>query len=240
MAKDPAFLFYPGDWLGGTMTMTRHHKGCYIDLLIAQFHQGPLSLETIKVVLGTDQAVWTVLLKKFKQDSEGNFFNERLATEMQKRKKFSDRQAENGKKGGLSKKAKTNPWVPSGLSNNIENENESEDRKEKEGVGEKEKWIMKPVDKELELTEMEVNLTVEFMFFLKKRMLKPVEINNHWTAFKIQYFNGEQTYFSRGRCVQHFRDWLKFQKEDGDQKISGSGGKPGTSQGRLDGLSGLQ
>jgi len=22
MGKDPAFLFYPGDWLGGTMTMT--------------------------------------------------------------------------------------------------------------------------------------------------------------------------------------------------------------------------
>ena len=27
MAKDPAFLFYPGDWLGGTMGMTLEEKG---------------------------------------------------------------------------------------------------------------------------------------------------------------------------------------------------------------------
>ena len=29
MAKDPTFLFYTGDWLGGTMVLTRHQKGCY-------------------------------------------------------------------------------------------------------------------------------------------------------------------------------------------------------------------
>ena len=98
MAKDPAFLFYPGDWMGGTMTMTRHLKGCYMDLLIAQFNNGPLSLETIKTVLGTDQASWTVLSKKFKQDSEGNFFNEKLATEINKRIQFSNSRRENIKK----------------------------------------------------------------------------------------------------------------------------------------------
>lgn len=69
-----------------------------MDLLIAQFNNGPLSLETIKTVLGTDQANWTVLSKKFKQDSNGNFFNERLATEVEKRKSFSNSRRENIKK----------------------------------------------------------------------------------------------------------------------------------------------
>lgn len=88
MAKDPAFLFYPGDWLGGTMLMTRHQKGCYIDLLMAQFNNGPLSLDHIKAVLGQDQAIWTVLQEKFKVDNCGKFFNEKMATEIEKRKAY--------------------------------------------------------------------------------------------------------------------------------------------------------
>lgn len=92
MAKDPAFLFYPGDWQGGTATMTRHLKGCYMDLLIAQFNNGPLSLEEIRTVLGQDQANWTVLSKKFKQDEHGLFYNEKLATEIKKRAEYSQKQ----------------------------------------------------------------------------------------------------------------------------------------------------
>lgn len=91
MAKDPAFLFYPGDWQGGTMLLSRHQKGCYMDLLIAQFHAGPLSLEEVKAVLGSDFGqVWPTLSKKFKTNQTGLFFNERMATEIEKRKKFSE------------------------------------------------------------------------------------------------------------------------------------------------------
>jgi hypothetical protein len=97
MPKDPAFLFYPNDWLGGTVGMTRHLKGCYIDLLIAQFNNGPLSLDTIKTVLGQDQASWTVLSKKFKQTAEGLWSNERLATEVNKRAAYSESRRNNRK-----------------------------------------------------------------------------------------------------------------------------------------------
>lgn len=91
MAKDPAFLFYPGDWQGGTMLLSRHQKGCYMDLLIAQFHSGPLSLEEIKAVLSSDFGhAWPALSKKFITNEKGLFFNERMATEIEKRKKFSD------------------------------------------------------------------------------------------------------------------------------------------------------
>lgn len=96
MAKDPAFLFYPGDWLGGTMLLTRHQKGCYIDLLMAQFNSGPLSLDHIKTVLGQDQAMWTVLREKFKTDNSGRFFNEKLATEIEKRKAYTASLANRG------------------------------------------------------------------------------------------------------------------------------------------------
>jgi hypothetical protein len=98
VAKDPAFLFYPGDWLGGTMTMSRAQKGAYMDLLICQFNEGHMSLETVKIVLGeTDfAAMWESKLKvKFKLDGAGNFFNEKLEKEANRRKTYTDSRSKN-------------------------------------------------------------------------------------------------------------------------------------------------
>lgn len=146
MAKDPAFLFYPGDWMGGTMTMSRHLKGCYMDLLIAQFNSGPLSLDQIKTLLGQDQASWTVLREKFKREvnSAGGevFFNERLVTEIEKRKRFIEKQSLNGSKGGRPpNKPKNNLWVNPNKSL-LENENEikNENLIRGRGAGEGELW----------------------------------------------------------------------------------------------------
>lgn len=91
MAKDPAFLFYPGDWQGGTMTFSRFLKGCYIDVLIAQFNNGHLSLDEIKTVLGSDFGqAWPTLQKKFVQDENGLWFNEKLEHETKRRREYTE------------------------------------------------------------------------------------------------------------------------------------------------------
>lgn len=96
MGKDPAFLFYPGDWQGGTSTLSRFLKGCYMDILIAQFNNGHLSLEEIKTVLGSDFGQsWPTIQKKFKKDSTGLFFNVKLETETIKRIEYSKSRAKN-------------------------------------------------------------------------------------------------------------------------------------------------
>lgn len=96
MAKDPAMLWYWADWHSGTATMSRFLKGCYMDLLHAQFNSGPLSLEEIKTVLGSDFGTsWPTVQKKFKKSPEGLFFNERLEAEKDKRKKFTDSRRKN-------------------------------------------------------------------------------------------------------------------------------------------------
>ncbi len=97
MAKDPAFLFYPGDWLGGTMSFSRHHKGAYMDLLMAQFNQGHMALEDIEIILGSDfNLMWESKLKsKFKSDESGKFFNEKLEGEIIKRKNYTFSRREN-------------------------------------------------------------------------------------------------------------------------------------------------
>jgi hypothetical protein len=97
MAKDPAFLFYPNDWAGGTIAMTRHQKGCYLDLIIAQFNLGPLSLEEIKTVLGSDFGqVWPTLQKKFKCEN-GLYLNERLSFEKERRSNYAESRRKNRK-----------------------------------------------------------------------------------------------------------------------------------------------
>lgn len=147
MAKDPAFLFYPGDWLGGTMLLTRHQKGCYMDLLMAQFNSGPLSLDQIKIVLGQDQAIWTVLQAKFKIDNNGMFYNEKLATEIEKRKNYVATRS-NGKSGRKKSNDLSNDF---GMNNHTENENRNENkvRKKKEGAGGRKKEFSPPTIEEV-------------------------------------------------------------------------------------------
>jgi hypothetical protein len=123
MAKDPAFLFYPGDWQGGTSTLSRFLKGCYIDVLIAQFNSGHLSLEEIKTVLGSDFGQsWPTLQKKFNKDPEGLFYNVKLETEMIKRKEYSKSRSKNR----TSKKDMNNicETYEKHMSLHMENENE--------------------------------------------------------------------------------------------------------------------
>ena len=100
--RDPAVLWYFNDWHGGTITLSRHLKGCYMDLLHAQFNSGHLSIEEIKTVLGSDFGQsWPTLQKKFVRDeSTGLYYNARLIFEAEKRKSYTSGRRENlqGKK----------------------------------------------------------------------------------------------------------------------------------------------
>lgn len=100
MAKDPAFLFYPGDWLGGTIGMSFEQKGCYMELLILQFNAGIFTESQVKEVLSIrfDYA-WPTLKRKFKTDGT-YYWNERLQQEKDKRLNF----IESRRLSGLSPK----------------------------------------------------------------------------------------------------------------------------------------
>lgn len=124
MAKDPAVLWYWGDWNSGTSTLTRHLKGCYIDLLHAQFNSGPLSLEEIRTVLGADFAAWGTLQKKFKKTETGLFFNERMELEKTRRKKFSESRRQNVNSRYKSTSVDTSVEH---MNLHMENENDSKD-----------------------------------------------------------------------------------------------------------------
>jgi hypothetical protein len=88
MAKDPAFLFYPGDWLGGTLGMSFEEKGAYLDLLIFQFNRGAFTESQAMMVL-RDTKLWQSLKSKF-IFSDGLYSNNKLQEEKEKRQKYTE------------------------------------------------------------------------------------------------------------------------------------------------------
>lgn len=123
MAKDPAFLFYPGDWNLGTMHLTLLEKGCYMELLILQFAKGKFTEAQAKHMLnGSFDLAWANIKEKFKTD--GNFYwNERLEREKHKRQKFTESRRINA----LSAKKKENDTkaYAKHMGKHMENKNEN-------------------------------------------------------------------------------------------------------------------
>jgi len=92
MAKDPAFLFYPGDYVSGTMGMTFEEKGAYMDLLMLQFNRGHMNTHMIQHTVGH---LWEQVKCKFIQDDIGLWYNVRLDIEKEKRKTFTESRRNN-------------------------------------------------------------------------------------------------------------------------------------------------
>lgn len=95
MAKDPAVLFYTNDFLAGVSDLTFEERGQYITLLCLHHQKGRLSKKAID--LGVPN-VSNDVLSKFKIDVDGNYYNERLEFEAEKRRKHAEHQRDKAKK----------------------------------------------------------------------------------------------------------------------------------------------
>ena len=128
MAKDPAFLFYPNDWLGGTLGMTFEEKGAYIELLMLQFNRGHMTTHMIGHTVGQ---IWDKIKDKFVQDQDGLWYNERLEEEKNKRIRYSESRRNNV--NGTNQYTKKNQHMGGHMTNHMnahttshmENENEN-------------------------------------------------------------------------------------------------------------------
>lgn len=98
MAKDPAFLFYPGDFTTGTQFMTDEQVGIYIRLLLAQHQHGHLTDNQVIIIC---KSYDNHVMSKFVKDSAGLWYNERLEIEIIKRKKYTESRSKN--KAGKTK-----------------------------------------------------------------------------------------------------------------------------------------
>ena len=95
MAKDPAFLFYSNDFDSGTKFFNNEQVGIYIRLLVSQHQHGHLTEKQMLFICKTRDAE---IFEKFIKDAEGNYFNEKLEAEINRRKAFTTSRRENIKK----------------------------------------------------------------------------------------------------------------------------------------------
>ena len=181
MAKDPAILFYTGDFLNGCNCLTMEERGQYITLLCVQHQTGHISEKTIRLLVGS---VSVDVLKKFIQDTDGNYFNERMQKEIEKRMQFIETRRDNGSKGGRPKKANVIPnGKPNGYPNAkaneklIENENDNIIRNRIEEYWEK--W------KKYKKDEFKFNYKSEISEESAKKELLNLSENNAEIAMKI-------------------------------------------------------
>jgi len=135
MPKDPAFLFYPNDFMSGTQFFTDEQVGKYIRLLIAQHQIGHLEEKHMLQICKTyDKDIFF----KFVKDINGKFYNERLDYEIDKRKKYTESRSKN-------RTSKKN--ISSTYEKHMENENRiilfnTQEEEEKEGgLGETKKFL---------------------------------------------------------------------------------------------------
>ena len=123
MAKDPAFLFYSSDFLTGVCDLTFEERGQYITLLCLQHQKGRLSKKVIDISIPNAAAD---VLAKFQKDENGNFFNERLEKESEKRAQHAEKQRQRALSGWKKRKENQNPDKATANATALPLENENE------------------------------------------------------------------------------------------------------------------
>jgi len=108
-SKDPAFLFYPSDFILGTYTMTDEQVGKYIRLLCLQFSKGGKLTERELLSINRDNDPY--VNEKFIYE-DGYYYNAKLKTVVEEREQKAMVNRENGNKGGNPnfQKGKHNPY----------------------------------------------------------------------------------------------------------------------------------
>lgn len=93
--KDPAFLFYPKDWIQGTAKLMPDEKGVYIDLLAHQHQDKDLPSDTKRLsrIVGLSESeflsIWDSIKDKFISNSNNRLVNRKLTELMTERSEKS-------------------------------------------------------------------------------------------------------------------------------------------------------
>lgn len=167
--KDPAFLFYSSDFLSGTMLMSDEEIGQYIKLLCLQHQKGHLKE---KDMLNICKRQNEEIFSKFKKDKEGNYYNERLEEEINRRKAYSESRRNNRKKKILEEqKEETYEEDMKNICNSYEehmgteNENETINKNINNKTKNKQKKFKKPTTEEIQQYCKEKNYKLDAQYF---------------------------------------------------------------------------
>jgi uncharacterized protein YdaU (DUF1376 family) len=190
MSKDPAFLFYPNDYIGGTMGMTFEEKGAYMELLMLQFNRGHMTLHMIGQTVGQ---TWVKIQDKFIKDADGLWYNERLDLEKERRKTFTESRRNNvlGKNQHTKNKEKEVGHMTTHMTGHMENVNINVNTKDLfiNNIKEYQEILGDSFDEFVEYwcepnKNGKLRYELEKFFDVKRRI-------NTWTKNKLRYGNSK-------------------------------------------------
>ena len=217
MSKDPAFLFYPNDYIGGTMGMTFEEKGAYMELLMTQFNRGHMTSHMIAQVVGQN---WDKLKDKFIKDENGLWYNERLEEEKFKRQNYTksrrnnvsgnNQHTKNKDKNDIKKEEIINGHMTSHMENENKdiintitinkNSNEIKDSNSWEG----EKKLFQNEEQYFYKIATSYKITKNDVLAFVDVFLKELELAEDYKDLK--------------ELKRHFSYWLKKRKEEKERK----------------------
>ena len=126
MSSMPYVKFYSESFLTGVSSLTNEECGMYIKLLCLQHQTGHLDERTICLTCGIKSvSEIPYVLKKFEQDEDGLYFNERMEKEITKAEEYSESRLRNGKLGGRPKKTDLEKPCGSNPENHVDNHTET-------------------------------------------------------------------------------------------------------------------
>lgn len=207
MAKDPAFLFYTSDFLSGVVDLTMEERGQYITLLCLQHQKGFLNEKTIRLCVGS---VSVDVMSKFKQSEDGNYYNERLLEEVEKRKFFIDSRRENGLKGGRPKASVKPNGYPNVEANDYPNgkpsENLPENKDDNKDDKEDKKGFSKKPTKDEFLKYCEERCATQGLRFFQHKSKASVKYDA-WDANGWKDLNGNKISNWKAKIVANLQYW---------------------------------
>lgn len=170
MAKDPAFLFYPGDFNTGTQFFSDEMVGKYMRLLMAQHQHGHLTEnQVIFICKSYDKDI----MSKFVKDSNGLWYNERLEIEVNKRKNYVESRSKN-KEGKTKTKNISKSYDP-----HMENENVIENKDFK--------YELKEAEKKLDSLEERLTYALDEIYIDGQRsQWKQIDYDFEISAFRLK------------------------------------------------------
>lgn len=199
MAKDPAFLFYPNDYIGGTMGLTFEEKGAYMELLMMQFNRGHMTSRMIGQTIGK---LWDNIKDKFQVDDKGLFYNPRLEEEQIKRKRFTDSRSNNKK--GTNQHSKKRGHMTSHMED--ENENEDKDENLKGSMREK-----------INFSDLENTQWFESILRYLQLKINFEELAKYWQKFQDAMIADNDLFRDKDDYRSHFRNWVVIQIEKNEK-----------------------
>lgn len=199
--KDPAFLFYSSDFLSGTMLMTNEDVGKYIRLLCLQHQKGHLKEKDLLSICKEHNEE---IFSKFKQDEEGNYYNERLEYEANKRKSYSESRRNNRKKKTYEKDMKN---ICNSYEEHMENENININNKE---------YILNYINNN-KLDNI-INLLLEYFNYRKSiKIPNNQNIIDELILFLKPYNRKEQEQIIKTSLKNGYREFYPPKKEKGEE-----------------------